>query len=274
MEQLAIPITVLRPFYLRDWFFVLSGLLVAVFVYIFVFLRTQQLARDNLKLETTVANRTRELWQSLREKDSLLKEVHHRVKNNLQTISSLLDLQSRNIADEGAKAAIQEGQNRVRSIALIHQNLYQNENLAAIEFGSFMNELSASISDIFLKKGYAFELINRIEKTYLDIDTAVPLGLIANELLTNSFKYGYGKGNLLQVTVMMEDRGGGNYLFRFSDNGPGLTGNFNVEQAKTLGIRLVNRLSEQLDGSVTYHYDKGSVFEIALKNTEARRLED
>jgi len=273
-EELRIPVVVIRPFYLEGWFFVLVALTIVALIYVFVYFRTQQLAKDNLKLENTVANRTTELNHSLHEKELLLKEIHHRVKNNLQTISSLLDLQSRNITDENTKFAIQEGQNRVRSIALIHQNLYQNETLEAIEFGTFMEDLSVSIKDVFLKPGFTFDFSNQIPKTFLDIDTAVPLGLIANELLTNSFKYAYGSGNHLQVTVNLKHVTDGIYIFELHDNGPGLPPDFNMDTAKSLGIRLVNRLSEQLDGKVTYHYDQGSVFEVLLKDTETRKREE
>ncbi len=271
---LSIPVLVLKPFYLRTWFIALCSLISILLIYTFVFIRTRQLEQDNVKLENTVASRTRELRQSLTEKEVLLKEIHHRVKNNLQTITSLLDLQGRGISDDAAKSAIQDGQNRVRSIALIHQNLYQNESLGNIEFSSFMNELTQSVKNVFLKTGSKFNFTNHIPETFLDIDTALPLGMIANELLTNSFKYGFSKDNSLHIDVYLKSSGNGVFIFELHDRGGGLPPEFNLHKAKGLGMRLVNRLSQQLHGKLNYRYDRGSSFEISFKDTQTRKLLD
>jgi two-component sensor histidine kinase len=129
----------------------------------------------------------------LTEKDLLMKEIHHRVKNNLQVISGLLELQGKTLNDETAKDALREGRNRVRSIALIHQNLYQFENLSSIELKRFANDLCRQVESVFKKENNIATHIE-VPVLYLDIDSAVPLGLIMNELLSNSFKYAFNNG--------------------------------------------------------------------------------
>ena len=119
-----------------------------------------------------------------------MKEIHHRVKNNLQVISGLLELQSKALNDEAAKDALREGRNRVRSIALIHQNLYQFENLSTIELKRFVNDLCRQVESVFKKQNKVAMNI-KVPDLRLDIDSAVPLGLIMNELLSNSFKYAF-----------------------------------------------------------------------------------
>ncbi len=209
----------------------------------------------------------------LGEKEMLLKEVHHRVKNNLQVISSLLELQSAEIADEKAKAAMIEGQNRIRSIALIHHRLYQDENLAAIELGGFINELLPQVAGVFEQANKKVKLQVNINDCYIDIDTMVPLGLIANEIITNAFKYAFEKGSDNRLVIDLQKTGKGNFMITFKDNGKGLPKDFDFSQNKSLGLRLIRKLSKQIGGSATYYFDKGAVFEIKFKDTETRKGE-
>lgn len=279
-SELNIPLLVLKPFYLEWWFLTLLALLFIAAVYWIIKSRTKQLAADKNKLEKTVSERTAQLKQSLSEqaellieKDVLMKEIHHRVKNNLQVISGLLELQSKSLNDETAKNALMEGRSRVRSIALIHQNLYQFENLNSIELKRFVNDLCRQVENVFKKQNKPVMNIE-VPNLYLDIDTAVPLGLIMNELLSNSFKYAFnntisGKINL-EINMLEE----GKYKLIYSDNGPGLPADFDLSKATTLGIQLINDLSRQIGGKVKYENNNGAAFTINFTNRNTRKIED
>jgi two-component sensor histidine kinase/ligand-binding sensor domain-containing protein len=279
-SELTIPLVVLTPFYLEWWFITLLALLFAMAVYLIVRSRTKQLAADKNKLEKTVSERTAQLKQSLSEqaellaeKDVLMKEIHHRVKNNLQVISGLLELQSKSLIDETAKSALMEGRSRVRSIALIHQNLYQFENISAIELKRFVNDLCRQVESVFQKKNNVGMNIE-VPALHLDIDTAVPLGLIMNELLSNSFKYAFSDNKAGEITLAIHALKEGKYELIYSDNGPGLPTDFDLNKATTLGIQLINDLSRQIGGKVNYAYTNRAVFTINFTNRSMRKNED
>jgi two-component sensor histidine kinase len=194
------------------------------------------------------------------EKEILLKEIHHRVKNNLQTISSLLSLQSYNINDGIIKDAIRESQERVKSMALIHQMLYQQEKLSLIDFGKYLHNLSDSIASSYGRRGANISCKVECEAVELDIDTAIPLGLIANELIVNAYKYAFNgrdEGNILISLTRIPD---GKMRFRVSDNGRGLPEHFRIDRAETLGLRLVSLLTRQLRGEISCNSLNGSEF--------------
>jgi two-component sensor histidine kinase/ligand-binding sensor domain-containing protein len=279
-SELTIPLLVLKPFYLKWWFIALLALVLIATIYWIIKWRTTQLAADKSKLEQTVSERTTQLKQSLSEqaellseKDVLMKEIHHRVKNNLQVISGLLELQSKTVNDDAAKDALMEGRNRVRSIALIHQNLYQVENLSSIELKRFVNDLCRQIESVY-KKQNKITMNIKVPELYLDIDSAVPLGLIMNELLSNSFKYAFDnvtEGEIdLEIRVVEE----GKYELVYSDNGPGLPVNFDLATAKTLGMQLIHDLSRQIGGRVKYEYKNDALFIINFTNRNLRKQED
>jgi len=207
------------------------------------------------------------------EKELLLKEIHHRVKNNLQIISSLLDLQSKRIDDATTSAAITDGQNRVKSMALIHQKLYQNDNIAAVDFGSYVEQLLEQLLSIYkIKK--VNKNIDIPEGTSFDIDTAIPLGLMLNELFTNSCKYAFNNERTNEISIQLSTIAKGSYALDVKDNGKGLPDNFDIWEAESLGLRLVGRLSEQLFGEVHYHTENGAHFKIEFKDTELRKEMD
>ncbi|HTA28593.1 MAG TPA: histidine kinase dimerization/phosphoacceptor domain -containing protein, partial [Bacteroidia bacterium] len=276
-SELVIPIIVYTPYYRKAWFIILSFLSIIFLVYGIIRYRTQRLEIEKVRLENIVSDRTSELKLSvdkqqglLKEKDMLLKEIHHRVKNNLQVISNLLEMQNVGIDDERAKSVIKEGQNRVRSIALIHQKLYQNEDIAAIDLADFTNELFSQVMGLFRKPGLTITKEINMGKVLLDIDTAVPLGLILNELFTNTFKYAF-TGNTGHITITFEDLSGGNYSIIYKDNGKGLPPDFDMNKAHSVGLWLVVSLSKQLGGEAKYEYENGSKFSIYFKDTPARK---
>ena len=215
-----------------------------------------------------------EAERSLTEKELLLKEIHHRVKNNLQTISSLLELQASRQGDSAAVEALSEGQRRVRSIALIHQLLYQNETLAEVPFQEFSNKLFTEVWSAMKPDETTISLKCTGEPIAFDIDTAVPLGLILNELFTNTFKYGLSSSGKNEVLLKILSDGDGNFELFYKDSGPGLPENFEINKARSLGLRLINSLARQLGGKLSYNTADDSHFHIVFKDSEARKLSD
>lgn len=279
-SELNIQLIVLKPFYLQWWFLGLLALLFALSVFWIIKWRTRQLAADKNKLELTVSERTGQLKQSLAaqaallaDKDVLMKEIHHRVKNNLQVISGLLELQGKGLDNETAKNALREGRNRVRSIALIHQNLYQFDNLNNIELKQFVHDLCRQVESVYRKKNKITVNI-QVPLLYLDIDTAVPLGLIMNELLSNSFKYAFDDVTDGEISLEIHTMQTGRYELLYSDNGPGLPADFNLRAATTLGMQLINDLARQIGGNVQYRNINRALFAIQFTNRSQRKKED
>jgi PAS domain S-box-containing protein len=205
----------------------------------------------------------KQIEESLKEKDVLLKEIHHRVKNNLQIIISLLNLQSGYIKDETTLKAVQDGQNRVRSMALVHEKFYQSEELSEIDFGEYVEKLSQYIYQSYGDKSDRIHLIIEAGRVGLDMDTAMPSGLLVNEIVTNAYKYAF-PGDMqgeIRINIKQED---GKVIFRISDNGVGLPEQINLEQSETLGMQLIQALTAQLDGELTVKRDKGTEFTITF----------
>jgi two-component sensor histidine kinase/ligand-binding sensor domain-containing protein len=266
-------IRVTPHWYNSNYFYVFCIGLLALAIDRLYWIRTKRLQKSKQILEDTVASRTADLQHALAEREMLLKEIHHRVKNNLQVISGLLELQTEEITDEKAKALFREGSNRVRSVALIHQNLYREEKLSGIFFRSFAADLSRQIADVYGDKQRVLNVEFLGEDPNLDIDTAVPLGLAINELLTNAYKYAITKPNPTIVKLELSESSKGHYKLIFRDNGPGIKGDVDFERAGTLGLRLVKGLMQQIAGSVTYKNDGGAMFIIYFKDTETRKKE-
>lgn len=225
------------------------------------------------KQKMIIEEKNKTIQKSLQEKEVLLKEIHHRVKNNLQVISSLLGLQSANITDEQVKKIFTESKNKIQAISLIHQTLYQNGNLAEIDMSDYFSDLCASISSIFngTKQQIAFNInTNNIK---FDIDTSVPLGLIFNELITNSLKYAFtANTNSGAITVALIQLQKGFYTFTIEDNGQG----FDTENTRTgsLGLKLVNLLASQLNGNCEINTQNGTKITITFEDTQQRKLSE
>ncbi len=270
-KYISVFVEVVKPFYFKLWFFVFVFVLIMVVAFFIFKYRTRLLQKQKLNLELKVANRTIDLKKAVHDKDLLLSEVHHRVKNNLQVISGLLELQKDNLKDEATRKAFSEGQSRVNSIALIHHNLYQNEDPGNIEFSSFINDLSSKVGELFdnQNKKVQFELPK--DELYLSIDVAVPLGLIVNELLTNSYKYAMSDKQENKIQIKIAKLTGEEYQLVYRDNGPGLNDKINFETTTTLGLKLVNGLSKQIHGSVKDYFENGSVFVINFKENKVKQ---
>jgi len=204
------------------------------------------------------------LKASLKEKDVLLKEIHHRVKNNMQIISSLLRLQSREIEDEKAQQIFQISQNRIRSIALIHETLYQSEDLARIDFESYIRKLTTHLLSIYKPEGAELKLDLEVKKVYLDINKAIPCGLIINELVSNALKHAFPRERGGRIGVRMSEKEG---LFTLvvEDSGVGMPKDLDFRKTGSLGLQIVHDLVQQLEGTVRLDQDKGTSFTITWK---------
>ena len=200
---------------------------------------------------------------SLKEKEVLLKEVHHRVKNNLQVVSSLLFLQSQTVKDEETRRILEESRNRVKSMAFIHKQLYQSTNVAQIDFSPYVRNLARNLLDSYRTNGKGITLDVHVEDVFLALDTAIPCGLIINELVSNALKHAFLNGAEGHITVDLHRMAGKNVLI-VSDNGVGLPGEIDVLNAETLGLQLVSALAMQIEGRLELIRDKGTVFKITF----------
>ncbi len=199
------------------------------------------------------------------ENELLLKEIHHRVKNNLEVVTSLLALQSAKIDDPNTREAIAEGKNRINSIGIVHQKLYQGTNLGAVEMKDYFLSLTESILDSFGVEN-RIDLIIEMEKLDLDIDTAIPLGLIINELLTNSIKYAFPKGEKGTITIKLEKQNNHILHLEVSDNGVGKSG---IIQGTGFGGQLISLLTHQLNGTMSEQMQNGTTIIFDFKITES-----
>jgi PAS domain S-box-containing protein len=204
-----------------------------------------------------------QLLSSLKQKETLLKEVHHRIKNNLQIIISILNLQSYYIQDPKALEIFKQSQNRIRSMALIHEKLYKADNLSSINLQSYVSDVVKYLSSSYSVTNEKINVIFDMENIELDSNTAVSFGLIVNELVSNSLKYAFPAGE--NGTVKLEARkNGSKVIFMVSDNGIGLPEGINIKDTNTLGLQLVNTLVDQLNSVLRYESNQGTKFEIHI----------
>ncbi|MEQ8463833.1 two-component regulator propeller domain-containing protein [Coleofasciculus sp. E1-EBD-02] len=203
-----------------------------------------------------------ELQTSLREKIVLLKEVHHRVKNNLQIISSLLDLQSQTLTDPQVLDIFQQSANRVKSMALIHNQLYQSTSLEKIDFAEYIETLATYLFQSYGANRNVIELQIDIEPISLNLDTAIPCGLLLNELLSNALKYAFPESRPGVITIKLKSECDRRLTLTVQDNGIGLPEGFEPENPKTLGFQLIQALTEQLEGELDIKPDQGTQFTI------------
>ncbi|WDE07319.1 hypothetical protein SG34_010735 [Thalassomonas viridans] len=244
-----------------------------------------ELKRYRDRLEALVHKRTLELEQeitkqqdaehqltlSLQEKNVLLKEIHHRVKNNMQVISSLLNMQS--IANNNPEFSelLAESQNRIRSMSLIHESLYQSENFLEIDFNDYIHLLAGTLSRVYSSNTYGIDICIDAEDVYLDIDTAVPCGLIINELVSNAYKHAF-KGFEGQAVVLIEMKSDDeHYILRVKDNGVGFAEGVDFRKTSSLGMEIVCILTEQIKGTIDLIKGNGSTFVIEFPKKEIEK---
>ena len=204
------------------------------------------------------------LKSSIKEKEVLIREIHHRVKNNMQIISSLLNLQKQYVHDEEAGNVLLESQNRVKSMAMIHEKLYQTQNFSEINFGDYITSL---VDDLFSSYGSYSRRIKKkmiFDEIMLGLETAIPCGLIISELVTNTLKYAFPNQMEGEFRIEMYEIDGFYHLI-ISDNGVGIPPNLNFEKTETLGLVLVDSLVNQLEGTVELERNGGTKFKIVFK---------
>jgi two-component sensor histidine kinase len=204
------------------------------------------------------------LRRSLAEKEALLKEIHHRVKNNLQIVSSLLYLQENDLNDTKGIEILRESQNRVKSMALVHEQLYSTEDLAKIDFGRYVQELAANLFDAYGIDQGRIRLDIRAEDIDLEIDTAVPCGLIVNELVSNALKHAFPSESGGNVEVLIRMLDASRMEIAVADDGTGLAAPHTDTENQSLGLRLVDTLTAQLDGTLRVVSEKGTRFSIIV----------
>lgn len=195
------------------------------------------------------------------ERELLLKEIHHRVKNNLQIISSLLSMQTRNLKDEKVKDAMKESQSRVKTMALIHEKLYQYENLSKINMQEYMMQLSDFLTHTY-RSDKDIKITIDASNINLDMDMAIPLGLITNELLSNSLKYAFAEHDAGEINILITNSELGRYKLRVTDTGKGLDDKLDIDKTKSLGLKLVKTLTRQINGELKITANPGATFEI------------
>jgi two-component sensor histidine kinase len=206
------------------------------------------------------------LKTSINEKEALLKEVHHRVKNNLQIISSLLNLQARQITDKHYHDIFKENQNRIKSMVLVHEKLYQSKNLASIDPDNYIKSL---VTYLFHAYGVSTEnvaLITDIKTEKINADTAIPYGIIINELVSNCLKHAFPppQGGKPEIKIrIFTDKTNTTHL-TVKDNGKGIPEQTDLENAGTLGLQLVNALVQQLGGTMKCSRNNGTTFDISI----------
>ena len=205
-----------------------------------------------------------ELRKALEEKDILMKEIHHRVKNNLMIISSLLSLQASYIQDEDALNSFTDSEKRATSMAMIHERLYQSTDLRNIDFGNYIKDLANELYKTMVSDTSRISLKLDVKSIKIDLNTVVPLGLIVNELVTNSIKYAFplDKKGTIYVEFYKKDE---NIVLKVSDNGVGFPKNLDYKNTNSLGLELVNSLTKQLGGELTLDRSQGTDFTLTFK---------
>lgn len=236
------------PYWLSFWAFMLYAFFIGALVQAYTRWQVKQQLRKRALEEAKIIRQQRdEIQKQNQEKELLLKEIHHRVKNNLQTVSSLLNLQSEHIEDDSVKEAVAEGQHRVQSMALIHQKLYQRENLAAIEMKDYLGQLGEGLLESFGVDANRVQIKLEMQELELDVDSAIPIGLIVNELLTNSLKYAFPDERKGEITLSLDLTAEKILSMKLKDDGVGIDGVKN-SKGTAFGSQLIRLLTRQLGG--------------------------
>lgn len=246
----------------RNNLMMLLGLLLAcaALTLLFYFYRLRRRTNERLAEKNTL------IAQSLSEKEILLKEIHHRVKNNLQMVSSLLLLQSRYMEDPKALNALQEGRNRVKSMAMIHEDLYREDNLMGVDIKEYIEKLSQSLFHSYKIDAESISLETRIDALNLDIDTVIPLGLILNELITNALKYAFPKNRQGNICVTLKEENGC-LLLEVKDNGIGLKkANERPKIDGGFGFKLINTFATKLKAKFEVLEQEGTTVRLLIQN--------
>lgn len=216
-----------------------------------------------LAINQELENQNEQITKQNHEKELLLKEIHHRVKNNMQIISSLMNLQSKSVSDESANAVLKESQGRIKTMMLLHQRLYLSEqDFSTLNFKNYLSDLIHEIDKTLNTNKNKTEVNIEIPTIHIDIDTAIPIGLIVNELCTNAYKYALSENGKLSLKLTVKNEN--ELILEIHDNGQGLKTEFNSESANSFGFRLILMLIKQLKAEINYTYENGAKFVITF----------
>ncbi|OYT10659.1 MAG: hypothetical protein B6I18_07935 [Bacteroidetes bacterium 4572_112] len=231
------------------WFGISILAFIMVVISIYHYLKMRKLS-EKLRQKNDLIERT------LGEKDVLLREIHHRVKNNLQIITSLLNMQSKYLEDNKSKAIMEESKDRIKSMSLIHQKLYQEENITGIESRAYFQDLINSLCQSYGIDESEVELNISIDSIIMDVDTAIPLGLILNEVISNAFKYGVdkSKGKFGFTFIHSDDK---KLIIKIKDNGSGIPDDFDIKKSKSYGMKLIQSLGKKLKAEIEFTNNNG-----------------
>lgn len=245
---------------------VIIGLIALLTTSFFAFQNNRRKRLEIEKMNTSISKKNEEIKVSLHEKEILLKEIHHRVKNNLQIISGILSLQNNSISDEKAKQILIDGQDRIQTIALLHKTMYQNENFNMVDFQTYINELITYIKQTNITANKKITINQEIENIQFNIDAAIPLSLIINEIITNCYKHAFENKTEGIISISVKKQTNGLYELIIEDNGIGLPEKFtSFENSKSVGFDLIQGLCQQIDGEIEITSKQGTKINIQFK---------
>jgi PAS domain S-box-containing protein len=213
----------------------------------------------------------KDLRASLREKEVLLQEIHHRVKNNMQIISSLFSIQARQVENQECRQILKEGQSRIRSMSLVHEKLYQSRDLSKIDLAGYIRSLAVHLFQVNLIDPDQVRMETDFEDIALDVNTAVPFGLILNELISNALKHGFPKGRKGTLKIRLRRGAGGEVILRVADDGVGFQGNLDFRNAESFGLKIINLLVKQLDGVIDLDRKGGTAFIVTFREPKPEK---
>jgi two-component sensor histidine kinase len=242
-----------------------DALVLVVFLLLSVFVATLEATRRRTAQERE--QMLAQLQTSLQEKDTLLREIHHRVKNNLQVISSLLALQAEAVHDPQVAALMQVSQERIHTMAIIHEHLYRADNLAQVNLASYLDTLAMHVVQAYCREERGVTLHSSFEDVWLDLDRAIPCGLILNELLTNCCKHAFPGGQSGEIHLELRTTPAHDITLSVRDTGVGPPEGFDVQTTESLGWQLVQLLTEQLRGTITLTHSGGTAISINFPAT-------
>jgi two-component sensor histidine kinase len=223
----------------------------------------ESLELSNVKLRESMKNSA-----SLREKEILLREIHHRVKNNMQILTSLLRLQTRQADSQELRDVLQESESRIRSMGLLHEKLYQSESVSRIEMHGYLRTLTGELCRVNTPQGTRREIKLNVHGVFMGLDTALPCGLMITELVTNALKYAFPGRPEGTIYVSMGSTGEGHYQLVVWDDGVGMKADFDIANATSLGMRLVKMLTDQLNGTLTFDCTQGTRVTITFRESQ------
>ena len=263
LETASYAFSIAYPFWQRSWFIGLLIITIIGLIYGYIRVRVGMIEKKRLKL--LVDEQTQDLQEALEEKEVLIKEIHHRVKNNLAVISGLLELQMGHADNKFVDRVLSESQRRVQSISMIHEKLYQNERLAEIDFEKYIRELVEIIAYSFNYTDKKIDVDINIDNFKLGVNQGIPCGLILNELVSNAFEHAFVDKQEGKIVINVEELKQDTVHISVSDNGKGLPHDFDIKQEETLGITLIKTLCKQLAADLKVRNSNGAQFVIEFQ---------